>query len=171
MTIKQDKIIIDEKLVLRAAEIVWAKNKYFTLACSHRDYSEVRKLLRPGDCDLKAAYHILKSVHDKFRDVPTENLPQVSNALYHIAGYFKKLIPREDRQRMNVMIRTNPGSVIEELELYTQRFSIDYLLHSYIWPERRTVPFNRVPIHLLNNNENYQASELLWEGDYLTFKS
>lgn len=170
MIIKKNKIITDEKLVLRAAEIVWARNKYLILACSQRDYCEVRKLLRQGERDLKAAYHILKNAQDTFGDVPTENLPQVSNALYHIAGYFKKLIPQEDRQIMNLMIQTNPRKALVELEINTQRFSINYLLDSRIWPELRIEPFNLVPIHLLGKDKIYPASEILWKGDHLVLK-
>jgi len=78
---RQENIITDEKLVLQAALSIWAMNKYLVLACSQQDYLAVRKLLRTEDLDLTAAYNIFKNIESTYCAIPTESLPQVSNAL------------------------------------------------------------------------------------------
>lgn len=166
----QEKIITDEKLVLQAAQSVWAMNKYLILACSQRDYQDIRKLLNQGNQDLQAAYKILKNAIDTYKDVPTKNLPQVTNALYHIAGYFKENISGEERQTMNAMILTNPDKALEELEAYSRNLEVDYLLSSSIWSGARAKPFNLVPIALTDKGKTYEPNALLWRGSYVTFK-
>lgn len=167
---REGKVITEEKVVLQATQSIWAKNKYFILACSQQDYREVRKLLREEYRDLPDAYNALQKVEEIFGDVPSAELPQVSNALYHMAGYFKKLISREDRQAMNALIQTNPSKVLDKLEINSRDFKIDYLLNSRIWPSLRKESFNLVPITLMCNGITYQTGELLWQGNYLTVK-
>lgn len=166
----QETIITDEKLVLQAAESVWAMNKYFVLACSQQDYREVRKLFRTEYLDFTAAYHILKNNELTYCDIPTESLPQVSNALFHIAGYFKKFTSSKERQEMNHLILTNPGQALALLEENTRRHDVRYLLQSRFWSRDREKPFNLVPIAIVHNHVTYQANELMWHGDYLSRK-
>ena len=41
---RQENIITDEKLVLQAAQAIWAMNKYLVLACNQQDYQKVRTI-------------------------------------------------------------------------------------------------------------------------------
>lgn len=168
---RQENIINDDKLVLQAAQAVWAMNKYFVLACNQQDYREVRKLLRLEVHDLTAAYNILKNNELTYYGIPTESLPQVSNALFHMAGYFKKLTSHEERQEMNNLILTNPSQAVALLEENTRRHQVRYLLQSRFWTCDREKPFNLVPIAIVHNNITYEANELMWHGDYLSVKA
>lgn len=167
---RQDNIITDKKLVLQAAQSVWAMNKYFVLACRQQDFREMRILLRAEDHNLTAGYNILKNIEFTYYAVPTESLPQISNALFHIAGYFKKLLPREQRQEINNLILTDPSQALALLEENTRRHNVRYLLQSRFWSRDRKKPFNLVPIAIVHNNLTYQANKLTWHGDYLSFK-
>jgi len=167
---RQENIITDEKLVLQAAQSVWAMNKYLVLACSQQDYLAVRKLLRTDYLDLTAAYKILKNNDLTYCAIPTESLPQVSNALFHIAGYFKKFISAEERREIDHLTQTNPRQALALLEENTRRHQVPYLLQSRFWSQDREKPFNLVPIEIVYENVPYQANELMWHGDYLSFK-
>lgn len=165
---RPDNIITDEKLVLQAAQSVWAKNKYLVLACSQQDYLAVRKLLRTEDLDLTAAYNVLKNIELTYCAIQTESLPQVSNALFHIAGYFKKFISAEERQEMDHLVQTNPRQALALLEEHTRRHQVPYLVQSRFWSQDREKPFNLVSISIVHENVTYQANELMWHGDYLS---
>ena len=168
---RQENIITDEKLVLQAAQAIWAMNKYLVLACNQQDYQKVRTYLKAIDRDLTAAYRILRNIETTYGQVPTEELPQLSNALYHMAGYFKKLVSSEERQKMSNSIQTNFSQALTLLEENTQKYQVHYLLHSRFWPQDREKPFNLVPVALKHHNVTYEANELLWYGDYLTFNN
>ena len=127
---RQENIITDEKLVLQAAQAIWAMNKYLVLACNQQDYQKVRTYLKANDRDLTAAYRILRNIETTYGQVPTEELPQLSNALYHMAGYFKKLVSSEERQKMSNSIQTNFSQALTLLEENTQKYQVHYLLHS-----------------------------------------
>jgi len=165
---RPENIITVEKLVLAAAQSVWAKNKYLVLACSQQDYLAVRKLLRTEHLDLTAVYNIFNKIESTYCTVPTEALPQVSNALFHIAGYFKKFISAEERREIDHLIQTNPGQALALLEENTRRHHIPYLLQSRFWSHDREKPFNLVPMAIVHENVTYQANELMWHGDYLS---
>ncbi|MBR7554797.1 DUF1722 domain-containing protein [Allobacillus sp. GCM10007491] len=164
----QENIITDEKLVLKAAQAIWAMNKYLVLACSQKDYQQIRKLLQAENRDLSAVYNILENIETTYGHIPTEELPQLSNALYHIAGYFKKLVSNEERQEINYLIQTNASQALTILKENTRKYQVRYLLHSRFWTHDRTKPFNLIPIAMNHHNITYKANELVWHGDYLS---
>lgn len=119
--------INNEKDVLKAAQAVWATNKYFTLACNQQDYYTVRQYLKPKHLKLYDTYKLLKHIHTKFQDVHSGDLPQISNALFHMLGYFKKMLPDSKRQELNNLIKENPQKALLEIEYYSSLYKVTYL--------------------------------------------
>lgn len=159
--------IDNEKALLKAAHSVWAANKYFVLACSQDNYNEIRRLLRPENKELTAAYKILDEVNARFITVPSGKLLQISNALYHIVGYFKKRVSKEKRDEIIYLIESNPQESISELENQTKMHHVEYLSNARIWPILRDKPFNIIPLKLKVGEEVYSQNELLWIGNHL----
>ncbi|GAB4074762.1 hypothetical protein GCM10028778_22650 [Barrientosiimonas marina] len=159
--------IDDKKLVLKAAQSVWAANKYFVLACDQTAYRDVRQLLRPDTQRLNEAYTLLQRIDATYQSTASEALPELANALYHAAGYFKQLLSNERRQAINALIRDQPAAALAELERETTNYHVDYLLSSRLWPSQREKPFNHVPVRLTYQGQVYEASELLWQGDHV----
>jgi len=159
--------IENEKVVLKAAQSVWATNKYFVLACNQSYYLKIREFLKPHNMELSAAYNLLKQVHEEFQLVPTGELPQITNALYHMAGYFKQLLSNDKRQLINRLIKENPQEALCQLEQYAFIYQVDYLKHSNIWPSQRGIPFNQIDISLTNHGVTYLPNELIWKGNHL----
>lgn len=159
--------IENPKLVLKAAQAVWAANKYFVLACNQRDYLQIRQDLRPDVLRLEKVYATLDDVWKQFSDVKTEQLPQLKNALYHISGYFRGKLPDEKRQEMDGLIRTDPKLALEKLEKYTFELNIEYLQMSTLWQRHRTKPFDEVPIAMKHKSVIYLKNQLCWKGNYV----
>ena len=168
----KDKLLIaNKKAMLRAAQSVWAANKYFVLACSQDDYNEIRRLLKSSNKEIITVYKLLKAVDTLFQTVPSGELPQIQNALYHIAGYFKKIVSKEKRDEIIYLIESNPMGAIRELEYLTKKHHVEYLLYARIWTTLREKPFNIVPIKLKTDGKVYNANELVWLEDHLTVNS
>lgn len=152
-------IIADRKSVLKAAEAVWGANKYFVLACSQHSYLEIRRHFREGH--LTAAYQELRQTEMDFVDIPSAELPQLENALYHILGYFKKKVSQEERQMMNKMIPDEPGEALNLLKEWTFRQDVDYLKPCRLWQRKQAFQLVPVPI------QNKERSTFMWEGTLL----
>lgn len=168
MNVQQDGQRIDnQKVVLKAAQTIWATNKYFALACGQQYYRKIREYLKPNHVELDAAFQLLKQIDEEFKLVPTEELPQISNALYHMAGYFKTLLPHHDRQKLNQLIKENAYEALHQLQNDTVYYKVNYLAKSNIWPSQRSNLFNQVNISITDNGITYAPNELLWEGTHL----
>ncbi|GAA0599143.1 hypothetical protein GCM10009001_14270 [Virgibacillus siamensis] len=157
----------DEKLVLKTAQAVWAANKYFVLACSQQNYQKIRQHLRPDVKEFNVAYQLMEETDSRFRNVPSGQLPQIINALQHIAGYFKKQLPAGAKHNLNVLIRKNPSQAIRELEQLAGIHHVDYLLYSRLWERLRERPFHKVPYRLKHQSKELPQSSLYWMGDHV----
>ncbi|HET7578421.1 MAG TPA: DUF1722 domain-containing protein [Bacillales bacterium] len=159
--------IARQKNVLKAAEAVWAANKYFVLGCSQKHYLQIRSHFRPDQRDLSSAYRLLEQTEDDFRSVVVSDLPELPNALQHVMGYFKKLWTQEDKQALNIMIKEHPEKALRYLEEQSFLHHVDYLLPCRLWPKNRAKPFNGVPISITENGQSYPPYTWLWKGDHL----
>lgn len=160
-------IIEKEKSVLKAAQSVWSCNKYFILACGQQYYRKIRQYLKQDDLQLDAAYQLLKEINEVYKSVPVEELPEIRNALYHIAGYFKKELHHYERQYLNNDIKKNMKKALYQLQQYTINYQVHYLLHSNIWPNLRDEPFNLVSISIAYHEKVNNPRQVLWQGSYL----
>ena len=66
-------------------EELWAKNKYFVLSKSHKEYLEIRAYLREKELDVVWLNEKIQETRDM-----KESKKDFSNAILHIWGYFKK---------------------------------------------------------------------------------
>lgn len=167
---EQENRIDEPKFVMKAAHAVWAANKYFVLACRQQDYLKIRELLKPEKIQTQAAYEVLESVVHQFSDVKSKDLPQLENALYHIAGYFKNQLTKEQRQQLNCLIQDHPEEALARLDHYRRLFDIDYLQNTTLWQGSRAKLFNEVPVELSYKNVTYPKGELIWKGHYVLVK-
>lgn len=151
--------------VLKAAQSIWAANKYFVLACSQNHYKAIREYLRPEINNFDAAYTLMKEIEDTYHHTPSAQLPQITNALYHMAGYFKQLVSNEDRRYMGELIPINPSKALQELDRLTRHHNIEYLLHTRLFEKQRKVEFNNIPTSLRHHGVTYPPYTLWWIND------
>lgn len=163
-------IITNRKIVIKAAQTIWAMNKYFVLACDQNIYRQFRTDLKPNQADLSAVYHQLQAIQIKYQTTMTSNLPQITNALYHIAGYFKNHLSASERRALNELIQTDTRDALKQLEKYTKSYQITYLNQSNIWPKDRKSPFNLINQPFTIFGLTYPAQTIYWYGEYLVLK-
>ena len=72
------------KDIKKECEELWAKNKYYVLSKSHKEYLNIREYLKEKEVDI--AY--LQDKIQKLRDIK-ESKKDFSNAILHVWGYFK----------------------------------------------------------------------------------
>ncbi|MFB4162117.1 DUF1722 domain-containing protein [Geomicrobium sp. JSM 1781026] len=157
--------ITSRKAVSKAAEAVWAANKYFVLACSQSAYRDIRHHLRPNERDVNAAFLRLKEIDRTYRGVHSADLPELSNALYHLLGYFKSDLLTEERQYLQTRVKEDPEEVLEKLETYTFAYDKTYLKSCRLWQRDRS--FSLVPVGLKIEGELSEAYVWDWQGDYI----
>lgn len=155
------------KMVLKAAESVWAANKYFVLACNQQQYLYIRRYFRHDQRDLPAAFALLKKTEETYQSVHCSDLPELTNALYHVMGYFKKLISPEQKQFLNTSVQQNPRAALDELERLTFLYHVEYLLTCRLWQRNKDKAFNEVPMSLTEMGYSYAPYTWLWYKDHL----
>ena len=76
---------MNNKVIKKECEELWAKNKYFVLSKSHKTYLEISEYLKEKEVDIL----YLQDKIQKARDME-ESKKDFSNAILHVWGYFKK---------------------------------------------------------------------------------
>lgn len=166
--LKEKQTYIDKPaLVLKVAQACWAANKYFVLACSQSHYQRIRAELREGIQGVEAAYQLIKEIENTYKDTASEDLPQIRNTLYHMAGYFKNLTPRKDRREMDQFIQESPKKALDRLEVLTVEHEVEYLLHTRLWKRQREDAFNNLAVPLRHKGTIYPPYTLWLENDYV----
>lgn len=149
---KPRRLIHTKKTVQKASEAVWAANKYFVLACSQQD--------------LLSAYQQLHETEITHQTIASRDLPELSNALCHVLGYFKQELSQQDRQRINDQIKTEPEKALQALETLTFKHRKSYLMPCRLWQRDRF--FNEVPVAMMFEGHHFEAYTWRWCGDYYT---
>lgn len=79
---------------------LWAKNKYLVLSHSSKIYLEIRTYLKQEEVSLCKVSDLIKQAVS----LP-EDKGQVTNALHHVWGYFKKYATKEEKNHFFEMIQ------------------------------------------------------------------
>jgi len=78
---------------------LWAKNKYLVLSHSSKIYLEIRTYLKQEEVSPNKVSELIKQAVS----LP-EDKGQVTNALHHVWGYFKKYATKEEKENFFEMI-------------------------------------------------------------------
>ena len=110
MDIKKEKVLCQKQ---------WAKNKYLVLSYSSKIYLEIRTYLKQEEVSLEKVDKLIKQAIN----LP-EDKGQVTNALHHVWGYFKKSATKEEKDNFFELIedyhinKTTKEDLIEEVKNY-----------------------------------------------------
>ena len=102
---------------------LWAKNKYLVLSHSSKIYLEIRTYLKQEEVSLSKVSEFIKQAVS----IP-EDKGQVTNALHHVWGYFKKYATKEEKDKFFEMIEDYHNNKYEKEDLIKE---IKYLLNKY----------------------------------------
>ena len=110
---------------------LWAKNKYLVLSYSSKIYLEIRTYLKQEEVSQNKVSELIKQAVS----LP-EDKGQVTNALQHIWGYFKKYATKEEKDNFFEMIeeyhnnKYKKEALIKEVKHLLKKYPNKYLEES-----------------------------------------
>ena len=116
------------KNIRKECEELWAKNKYYVLSKSHKEYLLIREYLKGNELDAS----FLKEKIQKIKDM-NESRKDFSNAVLHVWGYFKKEASAIEKQelfdRLNEYMeeRSSRKVVIDYVNTLLKKYPNEYL--------------------------------------------
>ena len=119
------------KTIKKECEELWAKNKYYVLSKSHKEYLDIREYLKEKEVDILPLHEKIQKV----RDIK-ESKKDFSNAILHVWGYFKKEASEVEKQGLfNILEeymegKNNQQSVIEYINTLLKKYPNKYLQES-----------------------------------------
>ena len=102
---------------------LWAKNKYLVLSYSSKIYLEIRTYLKQEEVSLEKVNKLIKQAIR----LP-EDKGQVTNALHHVWGYFKKFATKEEKDNFFEMIEEYHNNIYKKEDLIKE---VKHLLNKY----------------------------------------
>lgn len=115
------------------SEKLWAKEKYLVLSKSQRIYKQIREYLKEEEVRIE----VVAKWIEEAKALP-ENPLEVSNALQHMWGYFKKEASSEEKERFFTLLceyqkgKISQTEVIDYLREMLSKYPNAYLLDSSI---------------------------------------
>lgn len=110
---------------------LWAKNKYLVLSHSSKIYLEIRIYLKQEEVSIVKVSELIKQAVS----LP-EDKGQVTNALHHVWGYFKKYATKEEKDYFFEMIEEYHNNkykiedLIKEVKHLLKKYPNKYLEES-----------------------------------------
>ena len=102
---------------------LWAKNKYLVLSHSSKIYLEIRTYLKEEEVSQSKVSELIKQAVS----LP-EDKGQVTNALHHVWGYFKKYETKEEKDNFFEMIEEYHNNKYKKEDLIKE---VKHLLNKY----------------------------------------
>ena len=102
---------------------LWAKNKYLVLSYSSKIYIEIRTYLKQEEVSQNIVSELIKQAVS----LP-EDKGQVTNALHHVWGYFKKYATKEEKDNFFEMIEEYHNNIYKKEDLIKE---VKHLLKKY----------------------------------------
>ena len=119
------------KNIRKECEELWAKNKYYVLSKSHKEYLGIREYLKGNELDVS----FLKDKIQKIKGM-NESRKDFSNAVLHVWGYFKEDASAVEKQELfNILNgymeeRSSQTVVIDYLNTLLKKYPNEYLENS-----------------------------------------
>ena len=102
---------------------LWARNKYLVLSYSSKIYIEIRTYLKQEEVSQNKVSELIKQAVS----LP-EDKGQVTNALHHVWGYFKKYATKEEKDNFFEMIEEYHNNIYKKEDLIKE---VKHLLNKY----------------------------------------
>lgn len=102
---------------------LWAKNKYLVLSYSSKIYLEIRTYLKQEEVSQNKVSELIKQAVS----LP-EDKGQVTNALHHVWGYFKKYATKEEKDNFFEVIEKYHNNIYKKEDLIKE---VKHLLNKY----------------------------------------
>lgn len=122
---------MNNKVIKKECEELWAKYKYYVLSKSHKAYLDIREYLKEKEVDIAYLQEKIQSVKDI-----KESKKDFHNAILHVWGYFKKDASKTEKQGLFIVLeeymegKNEQESVIQYINALLKKYPNPYLEES-----------------------------------------
>ena len=122
---------MNQKVIRKQCEQLWARNKYYVLSKSHKVYLEIREYLKESEFNL----NVLRQKIDKVNELK-ESKKDFHNAILHVWGYFKNTAEKVEKDELFRLLEeyrtgeTDQSSIIHYIHTLLEKYPNHYLQQS-----------------------------------------
>lgn len=122
---------MNQKVIRKQCEQIWARNKYYVLSKSHKVYLEIREYLKEPEIDLNVLLQKINTVKEI-----KESQKDFHNAILHVWGYFKNIAEKVEKDELFRLLEeyrtgvTDQSSIINYIHTLLEKYPNHYLQQS-----------------------------------------
>ena len=129
---------MNQKVIRKQCEQIWARTKYYVLSKSHKVYLEIREYLKESELELEVLVQKIKQVNEI-----QESKKDFHNAILHVWGYFKHTAEKVEKDKLFRLLEeyrtgaSNQSSIIHYLHTLLEKYPNHYLQQSTLITEEQ----------------------------------
>ena len=122
---------MNQKVIRKQCEQIWARNKYYVLSKSHKVYLEIREYLKESEVELEVLLQKINKVNEL-----QESKKDFHNAILHVWRYFKNTAEKVEKDELFRLLeeyRTgarDQSSIIHYIHTLLEKYPNNYLQQS-----------------------------------------
>ena len=122
---------MNQKVIRKQCEQIWARNKYYVLSKSHKVYLEIREYLKESELELEVLVQKIKQVNEI-----QESKKDFHNAILHVWGYFKNTAEKVEKDKLFRLLEeyrigaSDQSSIIHYIHTLLEKYPNHYLKQS-----------------------------------------
>ena len=122
---------MNQKVIRKQCEQIWARNKYYVLSKSHKVYLEIREYLKESEVELEVLLQKIKQVNEI-----QESKKDFHNAILHVWGYFKNSAEKVEKDKLFRLLEeyrtgtSDQSSIIHYIHTLLEKYPNNYLQQS-----------------------------------------
>lgn len=122
---------MNQKVIRKQCEHIWARNKYYVLSKSHKVNLEIREYFKEPEVYLNILLQKIKQVNE----LP-ESKKDFHNAILHVWGYFKNTAEKVEKDELFRLLEeyrtgaSDQSSIIHYIHTLLEKYPNNYLQQS-----------------------------------------
>ena len=122
---------MNQKVIRKQCEQIWARNKYYVLSKSHKVYLEIREYLKESEVELEVLLQKINKVNEI-----QESKKDFHNAILHVWGYFKNSAEKVEKDKLFRLLEeyrtgtSDQSSIIHYIHTLLEKYPNNYLQQS-----------------------------------------
>lgn len=122
---------MNQKVIKKQCEQIWASNKYYVLSKSHKVYLEIREYFKESEVELE----VLVQKINKANEI-RESKKDFHNAILHVWGYFKNTAEKVEKDELFRLLEeyrtgaSDQSSIIHYIHTLLEKYPNHYLQQS-----------------------------------------
>ncbi len=122
---------MNQKVIRKQCEQIWARNKYYVLSKSHKVYLEIREYLKESEVELEVLLQKINKVNEI-----RESKKDFHNAILHVWGYFKNSAEKVEKDKLFRLLEeyrtgtSDQSSIIHYIHTLLEKYPNNYLQQS-----------------------------------------